>query len=411
MRLFTSAVLAAACAVAVSTTTASAQAFTYQGELTSAGLPANGNYDFQFRVFDAPTAGTQIGGTNAVLNLPVTQGRFTTQLGMLSSANVTASMHLEVSVRPAGSTGAYTPLTPRTQITPAPTALRSLTERWSPVSSSQIKTDTAITNVMIGTAAPFILDAALTVQRTTTSGSPYAGMYVNGTDAGTQAYYGWGTAGTSRVEAIVSGTNGAFRLAMAGVDALHVSSTGLVGLGAFPTGTARLQVTGASSTTGQAKAGSFAYQTPQTRVLTIPAEAFHSIDSSHPGVFGGVTAGAYLADSVANGNLIAPVSLPDNATIVEFIANVYDNTTTEGMTISLAKRGVLSMSGVSLALATSGVATSSASAYAVNDLTISDPLVNNATSVYYVNVNSPNWRGPLMGLLSAQIVYTVPEPD
>jgi hypothetical protein len=33
--------------------------FTYQGKLGSAGQPANGAHDFQFRLFDAETGGTQ----------------------------------------------------------------------------------------------------------------------------------------------------------------------------------------------------------------------------------------------------------------------------------------------------------------------------------------------------------------
>jgi len=35
-------------------------AFTYQGRLTDNGLPANGTYDFQFRLFDAATNGAQL---------------------------------------------------------------------------------------------------------------------------------------------------------------------------------------------------------------------------------------------------------------------------------------------------------------------------------------------------------------
>jgi hypothetical protein len=35
-------------------------AFTYQGRLTDAGNPASGNYDLQFKLFDAPSGGTQI---------------------------------------------------------------------------------------------------------------------------------------------------------------------------------------------------------------------------------------------------------------------------------------------------------------------------------------------------------------
>src|SRR5262245_19095954 len=50
-------------------------AFTYQGRLDSAGSPANGSYDFEFRIFDDATVGvpdTQygptLGTTAAVVN-------------------------------------------------------------------------------------------------------------------------------------------------------------------------------------------------------------------------------------------------------------------------------------------------------------------------------------------------------
>jgi hypothetical protein len=41
---------------------AQATAFTYQGRLTDAGNPANGNYDLRFQLYDAPTGGNVIGG-------------------------------------------------------------------------------------------------------------------------------------------------------------------------------------------------------------------------------------------------------------------------------------------------------------------------------------------------------------
>ena len=37
--------------------------FTYQGQLLESGKPANGNYDFQFTLYDSESGGAQIGGT------------------------------------------------------------------------------------------------------------------------------------------------------------------------------------------------------------------------------------------------------------------------------------------------------------------------------------------------------------
>src|SRR5437773_416193 len=56
--------------------------FTYQGKLNDNGSPANGQYDFQFKLLDTATVGTgtQQGGTPTVPNVPVTAGLFTVQL-------------------------------------------------------------------------------------------------------------------------------------------------------------------------------------------------------------------------------------------------------------------------------------------------------------------------------------------
>ncbi len=54
-------------------------AFTYQGRLDSAGTPYNGNADFVFTLFDAPTGGNPVGVPVSSLN-PVTAGLLTTML-------------------------------------------------------------------------------------------------------------------------------------------------------------------------------------------------------------------------------------------------------------------------------------------------------------------------------------------
>ena len=41
------------------TTLAQTTQFTYQGKLSESGVPANGTYEMQFKLFDALTGGTQ----------------------------------------------------------------------------------------------------------------------------------------------------------------------------------------------------------------------------------------------------------------------------------------------------------------------------------------------------------------
>jgi hypothetical protein len=116
--------------VFVISTTVLAQttSFTYQGKLSDTGTPANGNYDFQFKLFDTATVGTgtQQGGIVSVSNVTVTGGIFLVQLdfGACATCFNGANRFLEIALKPsAGSI--FTTLSPRQQITTTPYALKS----------------------------------------------------------------------------------------------------------------------------------------------------------------------------------------------------------------------------------------------------------------------------------------------
>lgn len=98
-------------------------AFTYQGRLTDGGNPANGTYDFQFKLFDDPAAGSQIGSTLTKDNVNVAGGLFSVDLDFSINAFNTDARFLDVAVRAGSSTGAYTPLAPRQRLNPTPYAL------------------------------------------------------------------------------------------------------------------------------------------------------------------------------------------------------------------------------------------------------------------------------------------------
>lgn len=99
-------------------------AFTYQGRLTDAGLPANGSLDLQFKLFDALTVGNQVGSTLTRTNVAVSAGLFTVSLdfGAVFSGN---KSFLEIGVRPGGTSGAFTLFSERQELTPAPNAVFS----------------------------------------------------------------------------------------------------------------------------------------------------------------------------------------------------------------------------------------------------------------------------------------------
>ncbi len=100
--------------------------FTYQGVLSNAGTPASGDFDFRFLLYDAAVGGSQVGGILYVDDLAVSDGRMTTQLDFGSIFDGTA-LWLEVGVRDGGSTGVYTVLSPRQELTAAPFAQHSQT--------------------------------------------------------------------------------------------------------------------------------------------------------------------------------------------------------------------------------------------------------------------------------------------
>ena len=99
--------------------------FTYQGSLSSSGAPANGNYDFEFLLFDNLTGGTQVGTTVAVNGVAITNGVFSVKLNFGNQFISGANRFIEIRVRPSGP-GGMTTLAPRQQINSAPYAVKSL---------------------------------------------------------------------------------------------------------------------------------------------------------------------------------------------------------------------------------------------------------------------------------------------
>src|SRR5437660_11155363 len=87
-------------------------AFTYQGRLTDNGQPANGTYDFQFRLFDAPTNGGQVPIVLAYPTVAVSNGLFTTGLDFGSHVFNGTTWWLEISLRPSATFGQFTVLAP-----------------------------------------------------------------------------------------------------------------------------------------------------------------------------------------------------------------------------------------------------------------------------------------------------------
>jgi hypothetical protein len=106
-------------------------AFTYQGRLADGTGPANGGYDLQFVVYDAATGGSPVGPVVTRDDILVAGGLFAVSLDF-GAVFGTDKRWLEIGVRPGSSTGTYTLLTPRQEITPTPGALSAASARSAP---------------------------------------------------------------------------------------------------------------------------------------------------------------------------------------------------------------------------------------------------------------------------------------
>jgi hypothetical protein len=103
-----------------------ASAFTHHGRLSLDGLPADGDYEFTFALYDSAANGRQIGAT--LTNLPVTvnNGIFSTVVDFGLAPFGGDQRWLEIGVRPAGAAASFVTLQPRQQLTATPYAAFSL---------------------------------------------------------------------------------------------------------------------------------------------------------------------------------------------------------------------------------------------------------------------------------------------
>src|SRR5437763_12223848 len=115
--------IAFAMLLGLSTAQGQTSSFTYQGRLTESGTAANGNYDVQFALFDSLSGGTQVGSTQTLNTVAVSNGVFTVSLDFGANSFPGANRFLEISARPTG--GSFILLTPRQQVTSTPYAIRS----------------------------------------------------------------------------------------------------------------------------------------------------------------------------------------------------------------------------------------------------------------------------------------------
>jgi hypothetical protein len=145
-------------------------AFTYQGRLSDGGAPANGTYDLQFTVYIVAAGGSPVAGPLLKEDVIVSGGLFTVMLDFGAAPNGYATW-IEVGVRPGASTGAFTAMAPRQEVTPTPNALYSSTAPWSGIAGKPAAFADGVDNDSGGTVTSVTAGTGLSGGTITTSGT------------------------------------------------------------------------------------------------------------------------------------------------------------------------------------------------------------------------------------------------
>lgn len=112
--------------------------FTYQGELRQSGIPANGEFDFEFQPFNALSAGTATAPAQIIENVQVANGVFSVELDFGLQTFVGDKVWLAVGVREGASSGGFTGLLPRQALNATPYALHSEMVAANAVGSAEL---------------------------------------------------------------------------------------------------------------------------------------------------------------------------------------------------------------------------------------------------------------------------------
>src|SRR6185436_109674 len=152
--------------------------FTYQGHLTANGSSANGSYEFQVSLQDA---GSNIVGGPLTVPAAISNGLFTIALDFGAGQLAGSNRWLQLAVRTNGG-GAFTPMTPRQQVTSAPYAIRaaSASSFTNSVSDSQLSANVARLNANNSFTGSNSLNSVDLRLRTGSDGSHGLGWYGGG---------------------------------------------------------------------------------------------------------------------------------------------------------------------------------------------------------------------------------------
>lgn len=368
---------------------ASAQSdeFKYQGNLVFNGQPANGSYDFEFRLFSTFVGGTQIGSTATHTGVQVTNGNFVVSL-LFDDGFDGTTRYLDISVRPAGS-GSYTALTPRTLIGTTPYAMRST---YALVAQSAVSAETAVS----AQTAAFAENAGSAI----TAGS--ADVATNATNAGT-ASNALALGGLAPNQYVLTNDP---RLTDTRPPA--PGSTNYIHNGTTQQPASNFNISGNGLIGGNLTVGGNISVASSTRYFAIPGGAFQPLNSNMAFAKDFFVEGTGTIGSAAN--FIAHLNLPHGATVTSFTVFAIDENGSEDMIVEIMRHSTSSLvNNTTIAsIITSG---SSSNPREFSDTSITNPVVDNQNFLYSIRAN---WTVPSVGtdmlLMGVRVTYVVNNP-
>lgn len=284
-------------------------AFTYQGSLVHQGQPADGSFDFEFELFDAPSAGNPV-GVPEFITLDVIEGIFSAELDFSLAAFNGQARWLEIRVRPAGG-GDFTTLSPRQNLTAAPYALHAASVGANSITDIELA-DGAVTALQIDQS-----EIQLRVTGTCAPGSSIREI----TDAGDVVCEVPDSGGDITSVTAGAGLTGG---GDAGDVALAVANSGITNAMLAPDSVTADKIAANSITSGEVlDEPGVAYRAPTnvffpspaasitSRVINCPGDGFvFAIGQANANFFGyaGTTKRATLAVSTVSGDISGPTS-------------------------------------------------------------------------------------------------------
>jgi len=386
---------------------AGAQPISYQGHLLDGGVPAEGLYDIECRVFDAAIDGVQLGQTVGIDDLLINGGLFSVELDFEYEFDA-ASMFFEISLRPGVSIDLYDVLLPRQQVLPTPTAISAT---YSVLASNLTGTNWSDDGVSAFEGGLLQFgegdDRAIINRPDALTADEYFGVHVTSALTGGITVSNEDAFGIPSISYAVGGVVGATH-SFAVVEKVVKKKTVETRTWALDVGgSVALEATSAGVASPQ-----YLYPTPKTGAVTVAGDVFHSALGTPfiASFFGG---GAYLTTPGDSDPMVAPIFLPHGAEITRLVGRLEDNVPAADLAITLT--GALS-DGTLIAIAavdTAGLTpVVGIQSIASTEIAKGSKIVDTFTTGYYIRVFSSSWPGDsTMRVWSVTIEYTIDGPN